>query len=393
MQIRLARLLLKFLVVIGSMTVVVFAGAQELIVFDGKSWTVPHVYVGDQHGMLMSNWPYYSDGRLILVPGGQIQADQAGAVFWRAQYGGGKITITIDGYFTNSFGPADGYVFYLFLVPTSWDVSVNFNRSLPYTRFQGGGPILPQSSRPYLVVWWDPFFTYCHCGSNPIPGEWVVEVAYNPSGSNVTVSPSPSPTWGSPYYGWIAVGSSKFRPSDGQRLRVMLEYDSAANKLSGVATNLDTGETATFSLDLDNYFTPPQPGTYVFGVGSWTGFDYADWSVTYIQQSYTPSLTTFTVTTSTTATTPMTTVTTTVTIPVTRTSTVTATTTVLSTVTSTITAAIATTTATTITALGGIGVVCWILAAVLAVLLAVVILLWRRSSRTIAIGSMETQVR
>ncbi|KUO87763.1 MAG: hypothetical protein AT715_09580 [Thermoproteus sp. JCHS_4] len=69
------------------------------------------------------------------------------------------------------------------------------------------------------------------------------------------------------------MGSSKFRPSDGQRLRVMLEYDSVTNKLSGVATNLDTGETATFSLDLGNYFTPPQPGTYVFGVGSWTGFD------------------------------------------------------------------------------------------------------------------------
>jgi len=108
----------------------------------------------------------------------------------------------------------------------------------------------------------------------------------------------------------------------------------------------------------------------------------------------TPSLTTFTVTKTTTVTIPMTTtVTTTVAVPVTRTSTVTATTTVLSTVTSTITAATATTTATTITALGGIGVVCWILAAVLAVLLAVVILLWRRSSRTIAIEPMETQVR
>jgi hypothetical protein len=102
----------------------------------------------------------------------------------------------------------------------------------------------------------------------------------------------------------------------------------------------------------------------------------------------TPSLTTFTVTKTTTVTIPMTTVTSTVAVPVTRTSTVAATTTVLSTVTSTITA-----TATTTTAFGGIGVVCWILAAVLAVLLAVVILLWRRSSRTIAIEPMETQVR
>jgi len=69
----------------------------------------------------------------------------------------------------------------------------------------------------------------------------------------------------------------------------MVEYDSATNKLSGAATNLDTGETATFSIDLGNYFTPPQPGTYVFGVGAGAWYDYyADWSVTYImtQQSY-----------------------------------------------------------------------------------------------------------
>jgi len=71
MQVRLAGLLLKFLMVIGSMTAVVFAEAQELIVFDGKSWTVPHVYIGYQDASFAS-WPYYSDGRLILVPGGQI---------------------------------------------------------------------------------------------------------------------------------------------------------------------------------------------------------------------------------------------------------------------------------------------------------------------------------
>jgi Flp pilus assembly protein protease CpaA len=52
-----------------------------------------------------------------------------------------------------------------------------------------------------------------------------------------------------------------------------------------------------------------------------------------------------------------------------------------------------TTTTTTITAFGYISVDFWILVAVLAILLAVVIMLSRRTSRKIAIEPMDTRVR
>jgi hypothetical protein len=134
----------------------------------------------------------------------------------------------------------------------------------------------------------------------------------------------------------------------------------------------------------------------VFGVGAGTGDAYANWALLYVAttKQYTPSLTTFTVTKTATVTIPeTTTVTATVAVPVTRTSTVTATTTVLSTVISTTTVTTITTTTTTITAFGYISDALWILVAVLAILLAVVIMLWRRTSRRIAIEPMDTRIR
>jgi len=44
-------------------------------------------------------------------------------------------------------------------------------------------------------------------------------------------------------------------------------YDPSTNTLSGVATDLNTGQSASFTLNLGNYFTPPSSGNYIFGAG------------------------------------------------------------------------------------------------------------------------------
>ena len=681
---------------------------------------VPYIYQGDYNGRPTNQWPvyygpnnasqYWSQGNissnqpvLELVPG----LGAGGAMFWSETYSGGPVTIAIQATNTIVWGGTP-FLVYLFLKPTMWGISPQYNYSIPYRSIYpspvGGDVISPQSSTPYIVVQWAPIWQTA-ATSNGATGQWNVWIVGNPSGNNASVGPSQSPNLGYERAGWEGIGTGAFRPNPGDLINITVTYDPSTNTLSGVATDLNTGQSASFTLNLNGYYTPPTSGNYVFGVGAGTldyggngallyvattqqtttpptppsslivqvpnlipyfynssamgavylnftkaelglfmppvmlgnlsipgildfnnmsyfvhtlegpyvfsttlggwnvyGFTfislptYGNGSVVnptymlqktmviaynggkviallyyrnlapvslelnqywshihkgvdglafavypdsfnpyanateqvirdayyivgntslYVDGNYlgqlnsfglwqvlpvgpitlinnaggwyvqlipmdnlsttqqiqlvtngfsingvtiansffniqhaevtlmpdqsaqyvysigintqppnyteisgilnyllqiasssnpqntssssssvqTPSLTTFTVTKTTTVTIPMTTVTTTVAVPVTRTSTVTATTTVLSTVTSTITAATATTTATTITALGGIGVVCWILAAVLAVLLAVVILLWRRSSRTIAIEPMETQVR
>ena len=378
---------------------------------------ISHVYQGDYYGSPTNLWPMYytplaisrywsqsgisnNQSLLELVQG----PASGGAMFWNEYYVGSPVMVSLAGTYTNGSSPVgDGFVIELFLKPTAWSISPEYNYSISYTTTRGEHPspvagdlILPQSATPYLVVEWDP---YWQIGSGAIvnaTGQWNIWIVTNPSGNNPSFSPTPSPNLGSSYAGWDGIGTGTLNPNPGDRILITVTYDPSTNILRGIAYDMSTEQSASFTLDLNGYFTPPTNGNYVFGVGAGTWFAYANWALLHVAvtQQYTPSLTTFTVTKTTTVTIPMTTtVTSTVAVPVTRTSTVTATTTVLSTVTSTITAAIATTTATTITALGGIGVVCWILAAVLAVLLAVVILLWRRSSRTIAIGSMETQVR
>jgi hypothetical protein len=374
----------------------------------------PHIYQGDNNGASTSQWPvYYGPNNasqywksttinqpvLELVP---AQTWSAGAMFWQEYYSGGPVTITMVGTFSSgSQYPADGFVIYLFLPLSSltWGVSPAYNYSIPYKVYHAspiqGEVIFPQSFTPYIVVQWNPYWqTFAR--QSGATGQWNVFIVSNPSGNNPSVGPIPSPNLGGRYAGWDGIGTGAFLPKPGDVIIITVTYDPSTNTLTGVATDLNTMQSAKFSLGLGGYYTPPSSGNYVFGVGAGTGDLYVNWALLYVAttQQYTPSLTTFTVTKTTTVTIPVTTtITATVAVPVTKTSTVTATTTVLSTVISTTTVTTTTTTTTTITAFGYIGVAFWILVAVLAILLAVVILLRRRTSRRIAIEPMDTRVR
>ncbi|MFZ8807230.1 MAG: hypothetical protein ACO2PN_03885 [Pyrobaculum sp.] len=411
-------ILVVILVIIGASTQAQTSQANTRVILnllnDQQYFGAPHIYQGDRNNASTSQWPVYygpstasqywksttiNQPVLEIVP---ARTWSAGAMFWQEHYSGGPVTITMVGTFSSgSQSPADGFVIYLFLPLSSltWRVSPAYNYSIPYKVYHAspiqGEVIFPQSFTPYIVVQWNPHWQTSARRSGAT-GQWNVFIASNPSGNNPSVGPIPSPNLGGRYAGWGGIGTGAFLPKSGDVIIITVTYDPGTNTLTGVATNLNTKQSAKFSLSLGGYYTPPSSGDYMFGVGAGTGDAYNNWALLYVAttQQYTPSLTTFTVTKTTTVTIPVTTtVTATVAVPVTRTSTVTATTTVLSTVISTTTVTTTTTTTTTITAFGYISVDFWILVAVLAILLAVVIMLSRRTSRKIAIEPMDTRVR
>jgi hypothetical protein len=375
-----AILIVAVLVIVGAVTKAQTSQTNAQVVIlnllNGQQYFgVPHVYQGDYNGKPTNQWPVYlgpnnasqywslagiSSNQPVLelaVPSGWT----SGAMFWSETYSGGVVKITFIGTFSNGPSPvADGYEIYLFLTPTTWGVSPKYNYSIPYNSVAGegwltyappypspvgGDVIFPQSSTPYIMVQWDPWWQFGYSTSGAT-GQWNVYIMSNPSGNNPSVSPSPSPNLGWPYAGWDGIGTGAFQPNPGDRINITVTYNPNTNTLSGVATDLNTGQSASFTLYLANYFTPPSSGNYVFGVGAATR---SGWALLYVAMttSIKPSPSTTSTTTPATVTvTTTTTVTSTVTSLVTTTVTSPVTTTVISTVTSPITTTVASTTTT-----------------------------------------------
>jgi hypothetical protein len=155
-----------------------------------------------------------------------------------------------------------------------WSVSPQYNYSISYistSRLQGVkvyiGGIIPQSSTPYLIVQWDPFLEPVY----HVSGQWNVEILSNINGTNPSV-----------VAGWIGIGTGFIYPNPGDRINVTVTYDPSTNTLSGVVTDLNLGQSVSFTMSLSGYFTPPSSGNYVFGVGSTTGWGYANWALLYV---------------------------------------------------------------------------------------------------------------
>ena len=268
-----------------------------------QAFYVPHVYQGDDAGQPTSQWPVYygpstassywspistsiNQSVLDMTP---LQGTTAGAMFWSEYYSGGSITITLIGTFSKySSVPAHGYEIYLFLNPTMWSISPAYNWSIPYYSIHSsnypsqvhGDVILPQSSTPYIVVQWDPYWQIRYTTSGAT-GQWNVWIVSNPSGNNAVINPSPSPN-GVGSAGWNGIGTGYFEPNPGDYIYITVTYNPSTNTLSGVAYDMNTGQSACFTLNLNGYYTPPSSGTYVFGVGASTGKAYANWGIVYI---------------------------------------------------------------------------------------------------------------
>jgi len=103
-----------------------------------------------------------------------------------------------------------------------------------------------------------------------------------PGGNNASITPSPSPNLGSSYAGWDGIGTGAFKPNPGDYICVTVTYNPSTNTLSGVAYDLNTGQSASFTVNLGNNYTPPGSGSYVFGIAGNTGGAYANWAVVYV---------------------------------------------------------------------------------------------------------------
>ena len=136
-----------------------------------------------------------------------------------------------------------------------------------------------QSLTPYIVVGWDPALRTWARGAT---GQWFVGLVTNPSGYNPSIDPYPSPNLGNSWAGWIGIGTGAFNPEPGDWINVTVTYNPGTNTLSGVAYDLNTGQSASFTLNLNGYYTPPNNGTYVFGVGASAAFHYANWALLYV---------------------------------------------------------------------------------------------------------------
>jgi len=256
----------------------------------------PHVYQGDNYGTPTSQWPVYygpSNASQYWSLAG-ISSDQpvlelvpvlgsGGAMFWSENYSGGSITITIQAT-ASIVWVGTPFQVYLFLKPTMWGISPQYNYTIPYETYPPGAEndvILPQSSTPYIVVQWDPVWQTVATQSGAT-GQWNVWIVNNLYGNNLIVVPYPSPNLGSGYAGWEGIGTGHFQPNPGDRINITVTYNPSTNTLTGIAIDLNTGQSANFTLNLGNYYTPPDSGSYVFGVEGITGAFYANWALLYV---------------------------------------------------------------------------------------------------------------
>jgi len=240
----------------------------------------------------LSKWPmyygpsnaslYWAEGNLNsdqpvleLVP---IRSCYPGVMFWNGYFDGGNITVSMIGtYSGGSLPPSGGFVIYLFLNPTTWNISPQYNYTIindstiaPESPV-GDTILLPQSSIPYLIIQWEPYWQFGYMQSGAT-GQWNVWIVNNPSGNNASVGPYPSPNLGyfiiRPHAGWDGIGTGAFQPNPGDLIDITVTYDPSTNTLTGIAYDMNTTQSASFTLNLNGYYTPPSSGNYVFGVGA-----------------------------------------------------------------------------------------------------------------------------
>jgi hypothetical protein len=112
---------------------------------------------------------------------------------------------------------------------------------------------------------------------------WLAQVTVNWFGLlTAYIYPFPSPNIGYPYAGWDGIGTGAFQPRPGDYICITVTYNPSTNTLSGVAYDMNTGWSASFTLNLSGYFTPPGSGNYVLGVAGTNGAGQANWAIVYV---------------------------------------------------------------------------------------------------------------
>jgi len=163
-----AILIVAVLVIVGAVTKAQTSQTNAQVVIlnllNGQQYFgVPHVYQGDNDGSPTNSWPvYYGPNNasqywshagissnqpvLELVP--HTPSWASGAMFWSETYSGGLVKITIIGTQTTM---GNGFIIYLFLKPTKWAVSPQYNYTIPYNSTAGEGWLTYAPSYPSRV--------------------------------------------------------------------------------------------------------------------------------------------------------------------------------------------------------------------------------------------------
>ena len=305
---RTAKILPMLLAVILSLILLSITITAQQNVCDGsvvmdltptsQVWCVSHAYQGDYYSQPVNTYPVYygpstayqsywslagissNQPVLELVP---AQTGSAGAMFWSGYYEGGPVTITLIGTYTTGTSPvADGFEIYLFITPSSWSTTNSaLNYTIPYYELYSGEPnsyviqgriIFPYAilNTRYIVVQWDPIWQNSWWWHS---GDWNVWVGVGSGNS----APGIIGIGG-------GVGSGGFEPNPNDLIVVRITYYPSNNTIVGYAYDLNTGWSASLSISLDGYFTPPSPGYYTFGIAANTGGAYANWGVIEVSE-------------------------------------------------------------------------------------------------------------
>ena len=279
--------LLVVLVIVGVVTRAQTSQSHTQVIMNllnGQQYFgVPHVFIGKPVYYGPNNASQYWSQGFINSSQPVLELTLArrwsiSAMFWQEYYNRSLVKIIIIGTYTKG-SPlvGSGFGIYLFLKPTMWGVSPKYNYySRVYVVYKY---LMLQSLTPYIVVGWDPALRTWARGAT---GQWFVGLVTNPSGYNPSISPNPSPNLGNSWAGWIGIGTGAFNPEPGDWIYVTVTYNPSTNILSGVAYDMNTGQSTSFTLNLNGYYKPPGNGTYVFGVGASAAFHYANWALLYV---------------------------------------------------------------------------------------------------------------
>jgi hypothetical protein len=262
------------------------------LLYGQQYFGVPHIYQGCIFNTRCLIYYGPSNASLYWAEG-NLSSDQPvleltsigfgggpGVMFWNGYFNGGNITVSMIGTYSSggmrlangSSYPSGGFVIYLFLNPTTWNISPQYNYTTingSMTVFEspmGDAILLLPSSTPYLIIQWEPFWQFGYTQSGAT-GQWNVWIVTNTNGG-LSVSPSPSPNLGQGYRGWGGIGIGAFHPNPGDLIDITVTYDPSTNTLTGIAYDMNTTQSASFTLNLNGYYTPPSSGNYVFGVGA-----------------------------------------------------------------------------------------------------------------------------
>ena len=224
--------------------------------------------------------------QLTIAKNSSSGVGYSGEVYWNQYWSPNQnITIIFIGTFTYSTtypnALSDGFAVDFLLEPTTWNISSYWNESsnfpaviLPDNLAPNQGTIASaQSSIPYIIVQYQPYYYYSHLGNGT--GMWNVYIVNNPTGNNPQA------------IAWSGIGNGYFLPNPGDLILMNVTYNPTTNTIYGIVKDLNTGQQSVldFQIPSNDYTPPTQAGNYVFTIEGLNGAFDGNWALVYANVS------------------------------------------------------------------------------------------------------------